>query len=66
MEIVLAAGSYRIPIAQPVTDQAVPTGIDDANWAPGPQLQVDWLLSGAPANGASVVSMPGARLFDLS
>ncbi len=56
MEIVLVAGSYRIPIAQTVTDQAVPAGVDDANWAPGPQLQVDWLLSGAPANGASVVS----------
>src|SRR3981189_1146620 len=56
MEIVLAAGGYRITIAQTVTDQAVPTGIDDANWAPGPQLQVDWLLSGPSPNGA-----PGGR-----
>src|SRR5882724_2144888 len=56
MEIVLVAGSYRLPISQTVTDQIIPIGIDDANWAPGPQLQVDWLLSSAPANGAPVVS----------
>jgi endoglucanase len=55
-EVVLVAGSYRIPIAQTVTDQLIPGGIDDATWVPGPQLQVDWLLSSAPANGAPVVS----------
>jgi hypothetical protein len=37
MEIVLVAGSYRLPISQTVTDQIIPIGIDDANWAPGPQ-----------------------------
>jgi endoglucanase len=56
MEIVLAAGNYRISIAQTVSDQVIPAGIDDANWVPGPQLQVDWLVSNAPTNGAPVVS----------
>jgi endoglucanase len=55
MEIVLTAGSYRLPISQTVSDQIIPIGVDDASWAAGPQLQVDWLLSSAPANGAQVV-----------
>ena len=54
MEVVLAPGSYRIPIAQTVTEQDIPGSIDDASWAPGTQLQVDWLLSSAPSNGALV------------
>lgn len=56
MEITLAAGSYLIPIAQTVTRQPIPGTIDDAPWAPGTQLQVDWLLSSAPSNGAPVES----------
>src|ERR1700733_4840051 len=28
--------------------------VDDAPWAPGTQLQTDWLLSSAPPNGAPV------------
>jgi endoglucanase len=54
IEIVLAAGSYRISIVQTVTAQDIPGSIDDASWAPGNQLQVDWLLSSAPSNGAPV------------
>jgi endoglucanase len=56
MEIVLAAGSYKIAIAQTVTERDIPGSIDDASWAPGTQLQVDWLLSSAPDNGAAVES----------
>jgi len=56
MEITLAAGSYKIPISQTVTLQTIPGSIDDAPWAPGTQLQVDWLLSSAPSNGAPVES----------
>jgi endoglucanase len=54
MEITLTAGSYKIPIAQTVTLEAIPGSIDDASWAPGTQLQTDWLLSSAPSNGAPV------------
>jgi endoglucanase len=54
MEITLAAGTYTIPITQTVTQQAIPGNVDDALWAPGTQLQTDWLLSIAPSNGAPV------------
>jgi endoglucanase len=54
MEITLAAGSYKLPITQTVTLEAIPGNIDDAAWAPGTQLQTDWLLSSAPSNGAPV------------
>jgi hypothetical protein len=54
MEITLAAGTYKIPITQTVTKQAIPGNVDDAPWAPGTQLQTDWLLSSAPSNGAPV------------
>jgi endoglucanase len=54
MEITLAAGSYKIPITQTVTLQGIPGNVDDAPWAPGTQLQSDWLLSSAPSNGAPV------------
>jgi endoglucanase len=54
MEITLAAGTYTIPITQTVTQQAIPGNVDDAPWAPGTQLQTDWLLSIAPSNGAPV------------
>jgi endoglucanase len=54
MEITLAAGTYKIPITQTVTSQAIPGNVDDAPWAPGTQLQTDWLLSSAPSNGAPV------------
>jgi endoglucanase len=56
MEITLVAGSYTIPITQTVTLQSIPGGVDDAPWAPGTQLQTDWLLSSAPSNGAPVES----------
>jgi endoglucanase len=54
MEITLAAGTYKIPITQTVALQAIPGNVDDAPWAPGTQLQTDWLLSSAPSNGAPV------------
>jgi endoglucanase len=54
MEIALATGSYKISITQTVTQEAIPGNIDDASWAPGTQLQTDWLLSSAPSNGAPV------------
>ncbi len=54
MEITLAAGTYKIPITQTVTSKDIPGTVDDATWAPGTQLQVDWLLSSAPSNGAPV------------
>ena len=54
MEITLAAGTYQIPIRQTVTTKGIPGTVDDASWAPGTQLQSDWLLSRAPANGAAV------------
>ena len=54
MEITLAAGTYKIPITQTVTQQAIAGNVDDAPWAPGTQLQTDWLLSSAPSNGAPV------------
>jgi endoglucanase len=54
MEITLAAGTYKISITQTVTPQAIPGNVDDAPWAPGTQLQTDWLLSSAPSNGAPV------------
>jgi hypothetical protein len=54
MEITLAAGTYKIPITQTVTPQAIPSNVDDAPWASGSQLQTDWLLSSAPSNGAPV------------
>jgi endoglucanase len=56
MEITLAAGTYKIPITQTVTLQSIPGNLDDAPWAPGTQLQTDWLLSSAPSNGAPVES----------
>ena len=56
MEITLAAGTYAIPITQTVTRQSIPGNVDDAPWAPGTQLQVDWLLSSVPSNGAPVES----------
>ena len=56
MEISLAAGSYQIAISQTVTTQSISESVDDASWAPGRQLQVDWLLSSAPVNGAPVES----------
>jgi len=56
MEITLAPGTYKIPITQTVTLQGIPGGVDDATWAPGTQLQTDWLLSSAPSNGAPVES----------
>lgn len=56
MEITLVAGSYTIPITQTVTLQNIPGSVDDAPWAPGTQLQTDWLLSSAPSNGAPVES----------
>ena len=56
MEITLAAGTYKIPITQTVTLQGIPGNVDDAAWAPGTQLQVDWLLSSAPSNGAPIES----------
>jgi endoglucanase len=54
MEITLAAGTYQIPIKQTITTTGIPGTVDDASWAPGTQLQADWLLSSAPANGAAV------------
>jgi endoglucanase len=54
MEITLAAGTYKIPIAQTITPEAIPGNVDDAPWAPGTQLQTDWMLSTAPSNGAPV------------
>jgi endoglucanase len=54
VEITLAAGTYTIPISQTVTLQTIPGNLDDAPWAPGTQLQTDWLLSSAPSNGAPV------------
>jgi endoglucanase len=54
MEITLATGTYTIPITQTVTQQAIPGNVDDAPWAPGTQLQTDWLLSTAPSNAAPV------------
>src|ERR1700675_2949823 len=56
MEITLAAGTYKIPITQTVTLQNIVGNLDDAPWAPGTQLQTDWLLSSAPSNGAPVES----------
>jgi endoglucanase len=56
MEVALAAGTYKIPIIQTVTRQNIPDSVDDAPWAPGTQLQVDWLLMSAPSNGAPVES----------
>jgi hypothetical protein len=56
MEITLAAGTYTIPITQTVTPQSIPGSVDDAPWAPGAQLQTDWLLSSVPSNGAAVES----------
>jgi endoglucanase len=56
MEITLAAGTYKIPIAQTVLRRSIPGSVDDAPWAPGNQLQVDWLLSSAPSNGVPVES----------
>jgi endoglucanase len=55
-EITLVAGTYVIPISQTVTSENIPETIDDAPWAPGKQLQVDWILSSAPSNGAPVES----------
>jgi hypothetical protein len=54
MEITLPAGSSQIVIVQTVTKDSIPGNLDDASWAPGTQLQVDWLLSSAPVNGALV------------
>jgi endoglucanase len=54
MEITLAAGTYTIPITQTVTRQKIAGSIDDAPGVSGTQLQVDWLLSMAPSNGAPV------------
>jgi endoglucanase len=54
MEITLAAGTYTIPITQTVSRQPIAGSADDAPWAPGTQLQVDWLLSMAPSNAAPV------------
>jgi endoglucanase len=54
MELTLAAGTYTIPITQTVTLQSIPGSVNDAPWAPGTQLQTDWLLSSAPSNGAPV------------
>jgi endoglucanase len=56
MEITLASGTYTIPITQTVTLQSILGSVDDAPWAPGTQLQTDWLLSSAPTNGAPVES----------
>jgi endoglucanase len=56
MEITLVAGTYTIPITQTVTLESIPGSVDDAPWAPGTQLQTDWLLSSAPTNGAPVES----------
>ncbi|MCK1404928.1 glycoside hydrolase family 5 protein [Bradyrhizobium sp. 76] len=54
MEITLTAGTYKIDIDQTVTMQGIPGNIDDAPWAPGTQLQTDWILASAPSNGAPV------------
>jgi endoglucanase len=54
MEITLPAGSSQFVIVQTVTKDNIPGNLDDAAWAPGTQLQVDWLLSSAPSNGAPV------------
>jgi endoglucanase len=54
MEITLPAGSSQIVIVQTVTKDNIPGNVDDASWAPGTQLQVDWLLSTSPSNGAPV------------
>ena len=56
MEITLAPGTYAIAISQTVTRRNMAGDVDDAPWAAGTQLQVDWLLSSAPANGAPVES----------
>jgi endoglucanase len=56
VEITLTAGTYTIPITQTVSVQNIPGTVDDAPWAPGTQLQVDWILSSAPSNGAPVES----------
>lgn len=56
VEIELPAGSNKISISQTVSDQSIPGTIDDASWAPGLQLQVDWLLSTAPTNAIAVES----------
>jgi endoglucanase len=53
-EITLKGGTYKIAINQTVTSQTIPGHVDDAPWAPGTQLQADWLLSSAPSNGAPV------------
>ena len=54
VEIELPAGSYKISISQTVSDQKITSTIDDASWASGLQLQVDWLLSTAPTNGMAI------------
>jgi endoglucanase len=54
MEITLPAAASHIVIVQTVTKDPIPGTVDDASWAPGTQLQVDWLLSSAPTNGAPV------------
>ncbi len=54
LEITLKEGTYKIAISQTVTLQSIPGRVDDAPWAPGRQLQTDWLLSSAPSDGAPV------------
>jgi len=56
MEITLAAGTYNIPKHADRHAAGYFWYVDDAPWAPGTQLQVDWLLSSAPSNGAPVES----------